>query len=882
MKIRAIRLAECGRFRDPVALEGLSGGLDVLAGRNELGKSTILRAMRFALAEKHTTKSKDAESFRPYSGGAPTIEIDLEIDAKLWRVRKRYLAQRSAELRCLDDNNLLRGEDAEQKLVALLGGDDGKSRFPLLWLSQGEAIAPASELATANKGARPLLEAALASEIQAIAGGGRTRLLLERIKARRDTLVTEKQQRPRGPFEAAFKRVKDLTERHAAAAAQAQHANVQREQLARLRQRHEVLTQPEHRASLAQRLTTARTTRERAKEAASHLATARQAASLAEARLSAARNELTAFDRALAEHATIAQAIGQLASERAQLAGKLAAAEAKARDLAQARDALRTSQARDEAVLAASRQQARRSELATRIAVLDAKLGEAQTIEQRLNVMARELAGIVATPHTLAAARSARNEIGLLEARLSAAAVSVTMAYVSGGEGRVRIGGRALAEAERLHAVEPIVLEIAGVGRITIAPGGTDTIADVREDLAAQREQFAALLTRAGSDSLAALEAAVSRRLTLETQSGEDKARLSGLAPGGSALLLRERELLVRDLAGLPPPLDAASPMRSQGDMEAAIAKTRLRLQSAEAEAARAEAEVAQARSADAKLDTIADERRQRLEALATALPSEAKRDPHRAALAAKVAEGERALNDAVRQVTAWQETAPDASRLAALDAEVAAAETNDMARERELGEIATEVAHIEGQLFTLGNEDAEAEAIALAEGKAEAAIELARLEDEVAALQLLAREIDAEQALVQDRYLAPVTARLQPLLELVFPAASLALDASFAPEALVRGAASEPIDRLSDGTREQIAVLGRLAFARLLADGNHSTPLVLDDALVYSDDDRIEAMFRALQAASARHQVIMLTCRTRAFEGLGGARVDLVPWQMT
>ena len=46
MKIRAIRLKEVGRFSAPVALEGLSGGLDVLAGPNEFGKSTILKAVK--------------------------------------------------------------------------------------------------------------------------------------------------------------------------------------------------------------------------------------------------------------------------------------------------------------------------------------------------------------------------------------------------------------------------------------------------------------------------------------------------------------------------------------------------------------------------------------------------------------------------------------------------------------------------------------------------------------------------------------------------------------------------------------------------------------------------------------------------------------------
>ena len=68
MKIRAIRLKEVGRFSAPVALEGLSGGLDVLAGPNEFGKSTILKAVKAALFEQHRSKHRKLEAFRPYAG----------------------------------------------------------------------------------------------------------------------------------------------------------------------------------------------------------------------------------------------------------------------------------------------------------------------------------------------------------------------------------------------------------------------------------------------------------------------------------------------------------------------------------------------------------------------------------------------------------------------------------------------------------------------------------------------------------------------------------------------------------------------------------------------------------------------------------------------
>ena len=77
----AIRLKEVGRFREPVALEGLTGGLNVLAGPNELGKSTILKALKAALFYPGTPRSTaELEALRPYAGGAPLVEVDFEID----------------------------------------------------------------------------------------------------------------------------------------------------------------------------------------------------------------------------------------------------------------------------------------------------------------------------------------------------------------------------------------------------------------------------------------------------------------------------------------------------------------------------------------------------------------------------------------------------------------------------------------------------------------------------------------------------------------------------------------------------------------------------------------------------------------------------------
>jgi uncharacterized protein YhaN len=54
----------------------------------------------------------------------------------------------------------------------------------------------------------------------------------------------------------------------------------------------------------------------------------------------------------------------------------------------------------------------------------------------------------------------------------------------------------------------------------------------------------------------------------------------------------------------------------------------------------------------------------------------------------------------------------------------------------------------------------------------------------------------------------------------------------------------------------------------------------VLDDPLVYSDDERLEKVFRVLETAAQQLQVIVLTCRAAAFQKLTGHRVSVTAWR--
>jgi DNA repair exonuclease SbcCD ATPase subunit len=66
------------------------------------------------------------------------------------------------------------------------------------------------------------------------------------------------------------------------------------------------------------------------------------------------------------------------------------------------------------------------------------------------------------------------------------------------------------------------------------------------------------------------------------------------------------------------------------------------------------------------------------------------------------------------------------------------------------------------------------------------------------------------------------------------------------------------PLDLVSHGTRDQVALLLRLALCEVLGDGGESMPLLLDDPLASADPERRQSLLKFLAQLSATNQVVM------------------------
>jgi hypothetical protein len=193
----------------------------------------------------------------------------------------------------------------------------------------------------------------------------------------------------------------------------------------------------------------------------------------------------------------------------------------------------------------------------------------------------------------------------------------------------------------------------------------------------------------------------------------------------------------------------------------------------------------------------------------------------------------------------------------------------------RERNEMALLAERLRGEITQLGD-DGLADRVAHAADRADAAeAERARVEARAAAADLLHEVMVRHRDLARQAYVAPFRAEVERLARLVFGAGTtVEVDhASLRVVSRTRDGMTVPYDALSGGAREQLAVIGRLAAAMLVAPSG-GAPVIIDDALGYSDASRLQGLGAALVAAGTACQVIVLTCVPERYAGVGAATV--------
>jgi hypothetical protein len=144
LQLTRLRVEQLRQFRQPFELTDFSPGLNILAGPNEAGKSTLVRAIRAAFFERH--RSTAVDDLQPWgdASAAPTIELDFLLGGERHQLVKRFLNKKRCSLQI--GTRTLDGVDAEDHLAQRFGfafAGKGASKpehwgIPgLLWVEQG-------------------------------------------------------------------------------------------------------------------------------------------------------------------------------------------------------------------------------------------------------------------------------------------------------------------------------------------------------------------------------------------------------------------------------------------------------------------------------------------------------------------------------------------------------------------------------------------------------------------------------------------------------------------------------------------------------------------------------------------------------------------------
>ncbi|OBK52562.1 ATP-binding protein [Mycobacterium sp. 1081908.1] len=849
-------------------------GVVVVHGANEIGKSSMIEALDLLLESRDRSTKKEVKQVKPTHSDVGS-EVSAEISCGPYRFvyRKRFHKKCETELTVLTPRReQLTGDEAHERVRAMLAETVDND----LWHAQ-RVLQATSTAAVDLSGCDALSRALDVAAGDAAALSGHEPLLIERIDAEYGRYFTPTG-RPTGEWATAIKHLDD------AEAAVAEWTAAVAEVDDRVR-RHADLTErvadlSQRRAAVGPRLAAAQRAAERIAELTNQ---AREAGLIADAAAATSA-------AATAAHDGRARLLTAIETRTASVA----AAEADAQQAAQAREtAAADAQAAREAVEGAVQlladlqhraESARRAldQLAAREEAdrLGARLAKIAALQRDRDRVCAELAAVKITEESLRRIENAAAAVDLIGGQLALTSAAVEFTAVADIE--LAIGDQRLelpaGQSWSITATGPTTVELPGVLTARVTPGATTL--DIQAKYAAAQEEFTKALKDADVPDLASARSADQRRR--ELQGGRDQldATVSGLCGDEDVDDMRSRLAQLRADHPADPGLatDPKDPKAARAELDAAEAAR-------QAAAAECEQRRRAASTADAAL----------AESSTRATVSQNQLDSHRAELATAtdrlareraevsdedLASAAQAACDATRAAERRVTELADELAAAAPDgvtAELSAATQEADALRDQYEDAARAMREIGIELSVFGSEGRQGKLDAAQTEREHAASQHARIGSRARAAQLLRSVMTRHRDTTRQRYVEPYRTELQRLGRPVFgPSFEVDIDSDLCIRSRTLNGVTVPYESLSGGAKEQLGILARLAGAALVAKED-SVPVVVDDALGFTDPDRLAKMGQVFDTVGAHGQVIVLTCSPDRYDGVPDAhRIDL------
>jgi len=889
VKLESITVRNTGPFTDGVTVGPLAEGLNVLAARNEAGKTTLLMAAARALFDRHTVTGDAMERLRPAGTSlAPDVTVVFTAPEGRFRIHKTFLhapasvlsRDRGGEWRTVAD-----GDAADTKVLELIGGAKtgrGASKaehwglLRYLWARQGEgADWPAWD----------------------DHAGARIRAGLAQVPI--DPLVERLADRFRELQESQFTATGRLAKNSPLQQAQQTRERLASELAAVRDKMEEIENQAQELRQRREELAVRARERSEAEEQAGALTAAQKAVELLQKDLERFQGD---FDNAR-------ERLNEVAREKKTLDEAKVELEKAEKDLAvrQARESRA-----DEAEKAARQALAVRQEDAKS---LQTKLDLARRRESRM----REIHGLRASEHALDALRRQRaavhtqqqavdrlrreraglpdvskrqvtkleqreREVRELAIRAESAGLRVAItpaqdaAIVSDRDGRRGSLDIAAGQTATVTATRSLRLDLPGWGSLRIASGAQEA-AEMERRIGESRSAWETELKNAGVSSLDSARAIVEQIKDLDREIKAAEGRLAERlenwddSSGLAAAVDRTRAEVEKARAQLG--LSPAEAALSQTEWKAALAAIRTALEADEAAWTalqdsietenRRLAACGAARSAAA---AEGNDSKNRIAALQSRIGTIAGRYPDGVGHAQDSAQSV-FVEAQARLAVARRKMPPDWEKLAARH-ERALKAVEQAAREHRSLQQTTR--KLETLLEQAGSQGLYSRETRLQESLVVAEAECVRMQDHALAARFLAGLIDYRRKAVVSAVLKPLEDQLGAAFAEITGDHSrrVFLDENLHVAGIGRTRGETyAFDQLSQGAREQLLLALRAAVALELAKTGPQL-LILDDVLVNTDAARQENVLDFIGNIARQVQILIVTCHGERYRGLG------------
>lgn len=873
------------RAIDSLSITGLADrGVVVISGENESGKTTIAKAIHVALTTKWKSRSSEALSLNShYSQEKPQVKLRMELDGYEFTVDKIFGGTKDTGTIVTvhsPTSEVFKDDQAEEWLAARMHNADTKNLWQVFVAEQGQAqktlslggyaqVTSALQSASGQR-AETAEEVGLFEAVEAEYGkyyqkNGKERKQLTDVDKELTAALQVRDD--------AAKKVREFEELNVEAARNEESQHTQRALLP------EAKVEVEHWTQALEELEKFRVAVSQAKEVST---AAKQQLDLAQQAQQEREVLIRQMQDAVEQHETAEKTVASLKTEF----DKETAALKKAQE--------------DRDTVVALYRDARKAE---ELAAAEVSLGEKRSVVETLTKRVEKLDGLRAqlakhkdvisrhsvTDEVMENLLAYEREVATATAIVEASSPSVQLTASS--EQEATVDGETVHLAPEAGAVQravtkPLAIE---VGDVTVAIQPGDGADSQQRRLEKAKKSLEEQLEVVSAESVAEAQAAYARRREAETAKFQVEASIAAVSDGA------EYHQLTAELD------EATAEARVHGDRFRELADTDAPAEiDVRAAKARLEEAVERRRGAEAERDN------------ADILLSKLEKRPVHASYtkASSELEGSRSvLKVRVDSLAAAREKASDAEIFAAVEnrgKDFQAAEEQLIAATQELeqrdaDDVEASLAgakqrkdSVEKRLSELEKRrqeirvhldyfDSANEKLAAADGVVQRTQrERDSMRRRAAAAKTLLEVMTQARAASRNALAAPLLRKLEEYGGGVFGAGTqFTMNEDLQIKSRSNANGKFDVDELSGGAQEQLDILLRLAVAGVM-EGGQGAPVIIDDALGYSDEHRLRRMNNALAKAGRDMQVLVLTCDEARFDRVTGAEFlkiqDLVP----